>query len=257
MADEAYSTKRQLSLRRLTRAVSELVRSQMKEYLTLLGPHFRAKPIFGEMMSGAKDYIKGAEANFKELKAAYESACQTAPFNAPKDFKTPLELTSETPELHVLEYTHEAKADGQTKQVNVTAPLKFVLTYTGFGPKQLKNLLGGAGTPSDVQEFILHTMILGIVLNRQSGVGKLLEALRFRISTAPVVGCGKLPFVHVTAAVPTVLPPDDVIIESTEISGTNAFEEVVDIKGLQGLRDPFKEAVLELARQHGEAIPEA
>ena len=136
----------------------------------------------------------------------------------------------------------------------MAAPLKFVLTYTGFTPKRLKDMLAGQGNPSDMQEYVLHTLMLHIVLSRQPLLAKMFEALRFPFSSAKIPGFGELPFAFLTAAVPTVLPPDDVIIESTEISGTNAFEEVVDLGELAKLGDPFKEKLVELAKQHGETI---
>jgi len=254
MAESVLSTKRLLALRKLTRAFADLLRGQMKEHLALLAPRFAPKSVFGEFMEGPKEYVKGAEANFKELKAAYDSICTTKPFNLPKEFKTPLEMQSIAPELQVFEYVHEAKDASQAKSVTVSAPLKFVLTYSGFGPKRLKELLGAQGSASDAQEFLLHTLIMSIVLARQPGIAKLFEALRFPLSISKIGGLGDLPFAFVTAAVPTVLPPDDVVIENTEISGSNAFEEIVNLDELAKLGDPFKEKLIELAKSHGETI---
>jgi hypothetical protein len=257
MADEAFTTKKLLGLRKLTRAVGDLVRGQLKDYLSALAIQFRPKSVYGEFVEGPKEYIKGAEANFKELQAAYESLCGAKPFNLPKEFKQPLAVASQIPEVNPLEYVHEAKAEGQTKIVTVTAPLKFVLTYTGFAPKRLKELLAArvSGGPStDLQEFILHALMIQGVVSRQAGMGKILEALRFPLAVGKIPGAGDLPFVFATAAVPTVLPPDNVIIESTEISGTDTFEEVVNLEALTALKDPFKDKLIELAQQHGEKI---
>jgi hypothetical protein len=40
-----------------------------------------------------------------------------------------------------------------------------------------------------------------------------------------------------------------VIVESAELTGMDAFEEVVNVDELSKLRDPFKERLLEIARQ--------
>jgi hypothetical protein len=45
-----------------------------------------------------------------------------------------------------------------------------------------------------------------------------------------------------------------VIIESAELSGMDAFEEVVSIDDLARMRDPMKERLLALAREH---VPDA
>ena len=259
MADETFSTKKLLGLRKLTRAVGDLLRGQLREYLTNLSLQLRPKSIFGEFVEGPKDYVKSAETNFKELQTAYEAIGVAKPFGLPKEFKTPLVIASQIPEVNPLEYVHEAKAGGQSKTVTVTAPLKFVLAYTGFGPKRLKDLIAGrnAGGPvGDLQEFVLHALVMHVVVNRQPGLGKILEALRFPLAVGKIPGCGDLPFVFATAVVPTILPPDEVIIESTEISGTDTFEEVVDIAALNVLADPFKDRLLELAKLHGERAAE-
>ncbi len=46
-------------------------------------------------------------------------------------------------------------------------------------------------------------------------------------------------------------PPDSVIIESTEISGTDSFEEVVNLDELNNLTDPVKEQLLKIAQGEG------
>lgn len=257
MADEAFTTKKLLGLRKLTRAVGELLRGQLKDYLAALALQFRPKSVFGEFVEGPKEYFKGAEASFKELQTTYESLCGAKIFNLPKDFKQPLVVASQIPEVGTYEYAHEAKAEGQTKTVIVTAPLRFVISFTGFGPKRLKELLAvrAAGGPtSDLQDFVLHALMLQVVVNRQAGLGKILEALRFPLGVGKIPGAGDLPFVFAAAAVPTLLPPDEVIIESTEISGTDTFEEVVNLEALTALKDPFKDKLVELAQQHGEKI---
>ena len=49
-------------------------------------------------------------------------------------------------------------------------------------------------------------------------------------------------FTYVSSLVPTVRPPDEVIIESTELSGRDVFEEVVDVGAILAMRDPLKTA---------------
>jgi hypothetical protein len=252
MADHDFSTKRLLSLRRLTRSVADLMKGQIKDYLALLAPQFQLKPFFGEFIEGPKDFVKGAETNFKELKAAYEAIAKAKPFSLPSDFKTPIVVASQVPEIYPIEYLHEPKVEGQSKKVTVTAPLRFALTYSGFSPSRLRGLLAGQGFASDVQELVLHTLMINLVIAKQPGLGRLFAALRLPISIGKIPGCGELPFVIMTGAAPTLLPPDDVIVESTEISGNDAFEEVVNMAELSALGDPLKEKLLELAKQHGE-----
>jgi hypothetical protein len=100
----------------------------------------------------------------------------------------------------------------------------------------------------------LHTLLLQVVLTRQAGVAKILEGLRFPVSTDKRPESGDLPLAYVSAPLATVLPPDAVIIESTEISGTDAFEEVVSVDEMARLKDPLRETLLELVKKHAETL---
>jgi hypothetical protein len=79
----------------------------------------------------------------------------------------------------------------------------------------------------------------------------MLERLHFRLASERVDDFGPLPLPHLAFAVRTVRPPDDVLIEHTEIAGTDAFEEVIDVAAIHSLRDPTRERLLDLARSHG------
>jgi hypothetical protein len=46
---------------------------------------------------------------------------------------------------------------------------------------------------------------------------------------------------------------DEVLIESTEISGGRTFEEVLDVSGVAALTDPLRDRLTETLRKHGVA----
>ena len=58
----------------------------------------------------------------------------------------------------------------------------------------------------------------------------------------------------ISAPIFTVRPPDEIIIETTELTGSDNFEEVIDLEALASLQDPMKDALVELARAHGERL---
>jgi hypothetical protein len=253
---DGITTQKLLLLRRLTRAVGDTLRGQLKEYLGTLTPLLRPRTVLGEFIAGGpKESVGGAEKAFKELQTAYEAVAAGKPYNLPKELKAPVELSSSALEFAPFEYAHTAKTERETKAVAVTSPLRWVLSYSGFGPRRLREVLAAKNRNlEEVQEFVLHTLLLQVVLARQAGVGKILEALHFPVSTGKRPEFGELPLTYVTSSVTTVLPPDDVIIESTEISGMDAFEEVVSVDDIVGLRDPLREQLLELVRKHAEAL---
>jgi hypothetical protein len=125
----------------------------------------------------------------------------------------------------------------------VTSPLKWVLSYEGFGLERLRDALhdkGGSETPS-VQDAVLHSLMLSITLKMKPGIITLFEALRFPISVEQQEEFGALPIVVISSPLTTSLPDDTVIIDSTEISGTSDFEEIVDHASLQNFPDPLKD----------------
>ena len=58
----------------------------------------------------------------------------------------------------------------------------------------------------------------------------------------------------ISSSVSTILPHDDVVVESTEVSGTNAFEEIVNFDDIAALRNPLKERLAELLERHGNPL---
>jgi hypothetical protein len=250
--DERYSTKGLLALRKLTRAVGDLFRGQLKEHFETLGPLLRPRNVLGEYVQPAtKETVKGAETAFKELQGLYEKVATSKPFHLPKELKPPLSVMSTALELTPMEYSHVAKTDRDTKTVTVSSPLRWLLSYAGYGPRRLRELLAERNrTGDELQQFVLHYLMLHIVLAKQTGVAKLLEALHFPMSSGRLPDCGELPVTTISAYLTTVRPPDDVIIESTEVSGMDAFEEVVNPEDIVALRDPVQTRLLELAKVH-------
>jgi hypothetical protein len=94
-----------------------------------------------------------------------------------------------------------------------------------------------------------------VILARQSGVTRIMEALHFPITTDHrLPELGNLPITHISSSLTTHLPPDDVIIESTEISGRNVFEEIINLADIDAMRDPLKERLTELVNGHDPAL---
>jgi hypothetical protein len=57
---------------------------------------------------------------------------------------------------------------------------------------------------------------------------------------------GELPITYIKSDISTFLLPDHVIIESTEISGMDAFEEVVNKDDVPKLQDRLKEQLTQI-----------
>jgi hypothetical protein len=242
---EVLSTQKLLELRRVTRNVSDLLRTELKQCLATLMPLFQPRTLLGHYVQGAgKEPARGGDRVFKELVGAYEAVSGSKPFSLPRDLKPPLPVDSNALELVSLEYPHAVKGRKATKTVTVTSPLRWVISYSGFGPERLREALAaGDSSGATIQEHVLHHVVLHVAF-QQKGVGAIFDALRFPVSTQHFSDLGTLPITVISAAVPTVRPPDETIIESTEISGSDAFEEVVDVAAIRGLADPMREKLL-------------
>lgn len=248
--DENYTIQKLLALRKLTRAIGDVVCNQMAEYVTTLTPSFRQKSIFGDnIQGGSKEQVKGADQAFKELQTLYEGVVVTKPFHLPKELKSPLIPMTGTLELTPVEYTHLAKGASESREISVTRPFKSVLAYSGYGPRRLTGLLTDTSRNNgELQQFVLHYLAMHILLSKQSGLSKLFQTLHFPIEIGRLPGFGELPITFIASSISTSLPPDELIIESTELSGKNAFEEIVDIGDIQQLGDPLKERLLDLIK---------
>lgn len=256
MTDTRYTTERLLALRKLTRAVSDFLRSQMKEYLGTLAPLLRPQVVLGGYTHGSiKDPVKGADQAFKELQSLYESVASAKPFSLTQELKPPLDMVSSALDMSVMEYSYSAKTERENKTVIISSPLKWALTYTGFSPARLTDLLSSrARDANELQSFLIHYLVMHIVVSKQAGIRNMFGALHFPIATAHSPEFGELPITTISSSISTVRPPDSVIVESTEVSGTEAFEEIVDIEDIARMRDPLKERLAELLKSHGEEL---
>jgi len=251
--DQHYSTENLLVLRTLTRAVANLLRSQMHTYLSALAPVMRPAGLLGHyVQGGSKEVSRDAVKMFQELENIYGGAATSKPFGLLKELRTPFEVSGSALELSSVEYNYQATANGHSKAVSITSPFKWVLSYSDFTPARLKQLLlDKRRTDSETARFVLHYSLLQLMLVRQPALTQILEDLRFNIASGPTPEFGDLPVISITSLVPTVRPPDDVIIQATEIAGRDTFEELIDVEGVLAMRDPLKDRLTELVKTHG------
>jgi len=250
--EESYSTQRLLELRKCTRAIADLLRTQMREYLSTLAPLFRPRNVLGNYAEGgAYEASRTGEKAFKDLQELYQTIAQSKLYRLPSEFKTPLEVINTQLEMTPVEYTHIANSNNENKTVIVTSPLKWALTFGGFGPGRFREILASGNRASDdLQQFVLHYLMMHSVVTKQAGVCKILEALHFPLNIEYSREFGDLPLTYVSASISTVRPPDGVLIESTEVSGMNAFEEIVQLEDVEKLHDPLKEQLLAITKGH-------
>ena len=242
-----------LVLRKLTRVMAETIRAQMTEYLTTLAPLLRPQMVLGDyVQGGAKESTRRAEKAFKELQVLYETVASTKPFNLPRELATPIRFSASGGlEITPVDYPHIVQSGSESRTIIVRSPLTWVLTYSGFPISRLPDLLKEKLRPGDeLQLFVLSYLLMHVVTTNSPGLLNAFAALQFPITTHSAPEFPNLPITRISASVATTRPSDGVIVQSAELTGMDAFEEVVKVEELSGLRNPFKDRLLEIARQH-------
>jgi hypothetical protein len=250
--DGRDSTHSLLVLRKLTRAIADVVRAQMTEYLATLAPLLRPKMVLGEHVEdGTKESIRRSDKAFKELQSLYETVSTAKPFNLPRELTLPLRLVGSGLEITPVDTAHVIKSGSETRTIMVRSPLTWTLTYSGYPPTRLPELLKTKLLMGDdLGQLVVSCLLMHVVTQNLPGLMNVMQALHFPISTTTLPEFGPLPITRIGVDITTRRPPDDVILQSAELTGMDAFEEVVNVHDLTHLRDPLKERLLELARQH-------
>jgi len=247
--DELLNIPKLLKLRKVTTIISANLEQELKSNITTLTPLFHPKLVFGEYISGCKQTVKGSDATFKLLQEAYKSLRQSKVFyNKLNELKSPIDVFGSTLELVPYEYSYKITTNGESKTIKIKSPLKWVIGFKNQGITQLRELLTDQASPrtSDIQTCVLHHLVLQSIYAKRKNVAKLLEALHIPVNLKTSTEFGNLPLIYISSTVTTTLPPDNIIIQSTEISGMPVFEEVIDLDVIKPLTDPFKEKLLKL-----------
>jgi len=252
--NEPLDISRWLVLRKITRAVGEVLSQELKTHLATLAPLLQPRHVLGQhLRANEKQSVKGDAEAFEELRGLYQTLAGKSVWSLPKQLDTPVDILSTPLELTPAEYVYKLTGGPQPKTVLVSSPLQWVLAFSGFGSRRLRELASGPRTTTgneEVQQCVLHFLVLHLTLSRRPGIIRLLEALRFPVTTSDRAEFEGLPIKCVAGPISTLRPPDDVIIQSTELSGMDVFEEVVNLDDLARLRDPLRDRLVELVRSH-------
>jgi hypothetical protein len=241
-----------LGLRKLTRAITDVVRVQMTEYLKVLTPLLRPKAVLGDYVQGGpKEPSRRADKAFADLQALYDKVAVARPYNLPRELATPLNFATPTLEITPLDYVHVVQSGSDNRRINVRCPLTWVLTYSDFPPNRLKELLDAkARSIEELQRFVLNYLVMHIATTSDPALMRVFEALHFPLTSSKSAEFGDLPITRIGIGISTYRPSDSLVIQSAELTGMDAFEEVIKVEDIAALSDPLKSRLLEVARQH-------
>ena len=147
-------------------------------------------------------------------------------------------------EIYPFEYPHVVSDGRERKTIRITSPMRWVLSYASdYTLAQIDRALSKQEErrESDLRQFVVNALVMGAMLEKFPPLRQILSDLRFEITTTTRDGLGKLPLVTISSHLPSVRPPDDVMLQITSFSGVAAFIEVIERDPLANLRDPLRE----------------
>jgi hypothetical protein len=242
---QVFDVEALIELRKQTRAISDLLRSQAADYLSTLSHLVRPQSLFGEYLQGApRGSGRETQHNFKDFKTLYDRVGPAAPFGLINELEVPLNLLSTTPELYPLEYDIVLAQSQQ--RVRITSPCRWVVGFHSFELARFRKIVKDPNrSNAELYRFVTHYLILFYCFSKAGGLGRVLQGLRFPVSFERLEDFGDLPFCVISSPVRSSLPDEEVIRNSTAISGNTTFEELLGRESIEQMRDDIRERLLQ------------
>ena len=234
-----------MQLRQNTEKISEVLKKRLSEHLNVLKPLFIPRKLLGTYIESAStDEVHGSDKAFAELQEYFAAICED-PFGLPKKLRSPLPPISN--QLDALPYQY-ALYVGETKEkaTTITAATRWILSYESECPiSRLAAMVSGDENrqPEDMKQSLIAHLTLVIFLKQFPALQQLLQDLRYEVEIQELKDLGGLPVVVLRAPIETFLPPDDFILQITQLSGIPAFQEIIDLDAADNIPDPLKDAL--------------
>jgi len=234
-----------IELRKQTRVISDLLKGQAADYLATLSHLIRPQGLFGEYLQGApRGSGRESQHNFKDFKVLYDRIASAAPFGLISELEVPLNLLNTTPELFPLEYDLVLQQSRQT--VRITSPSRWVVGFGSFDLARFRKVIKDPNrSNAELYRFVVHYLILFYCFSKAGGLGRVLQGLRFPVSFERLADFGELPFCVIGSPVRSSLPSEEVIRNSTAISGSTTFEELLSRDSIEQMQDDIRERLLQ------------
>jgi len=239
-----------LKLRQTTGKIEQVLNKRLRSHLDIIRPLFIPRILLGNLVKSAyTDEIPGAQKAFTELQEWYAKICEK-PFGLPKKLQPPLPPISH--QLECTPFQYSLSLEGEPgRSITITSPVKWILSYQSECPlNRLKAMASGMESrqPDEMRQGLINHLTLVVFLKRFPILNQLFEDLRYQPEIIELSDLGGLPVVILKTPVETFLPPDDFILQVTQLSGIAAFQEVIAFEAVENIPDPFKEHLKNLIR---------
>jgi hypothetical protein len=237
-------------LRQKTEAIANFLRSRLQGHLDTMRPLFAPRRLLGKYADRKED-VAGSEKALAQLREKFKEGC-AEPFALTPDLDEDLLARIDNrPALYPWEYSYEAKTEGETRALTIVSPARWVLTYgSGYTLSQVRLAVASRheSRTDHLRQFVVNALVMNMFLARYAGIAQLLADLRYEVRVDNCPGLGALPFVSVSACLPSFRPVDNLILMATRFSGVSNFVELIDIDSVHALQDPLKPQIEELLR---------
>lgn len=239
--DPGITLDRLPDLRRVTRGVSDELDKELKGYLETLAPIVRPKRLLGDLVSGeSTESYPDSEKAWKDLQDLYRKVSER-PFRLRPTLNKPLPAIRVRLEAYPWEEIWEPAGGG--RGLAIVSPFAWTLTYPGAcSLRDLRRMLSGEEARDDtkIQQFVLNSCILHLLIERTPGFAGILAGLRYAFETRRARDLGEVPIPVVRSVVGSVRPAAQVMVNAAAFAGQDLFEEVIDPSAHDSLEDPLR-----------------
>src|SRR5215831_19058658 len=178
---ESLNVEQLLRLHELTKEVSKICQKQLRGYLDTMALLFRPRRMLGDAIEGAeRESVGGSDRTLAELRELYRRVA-VRPFDLRPELPVPIESVSTQMQLYEWEYQHNTQTDRGWRNIKVTSPLTWVITYSStYSLSMLRQVLAGKEDrdAEAVRAFVLRACLIHIHFKKFPAIADLLGGLR-------------------------------------------------------------------------------
>lgn len=235
-------------LRQVTEKISHVLSKRLANHLDILRPLFIPRRLLGTYVKSAvMEEVPRSEKAFADLQDLFGTVCEK-PFGLPRKLQPPLPPISNQLEMTPFQYPLHIIGSGD-KTIHVTSPTRWILSYRSeCSINRLKAMVSGTEPrqTDEMRQALINHLSLVVLLRHVPTLTQLLEDLRYQVEIRELKELGNLPVVVLKSPVQTFLPPDDFILQVTQLSGVPAFQEIIDLEAVENISDSLKETLRRL-----------
>ncbi len=237
-----------VKLRQATEKIAQFLNKRITVHADILRPLFIPRKLLGPYVkSSVSEEVPKAEKAFTDLRELYFSVCEK-PFSLLRRLQPPIPPISNFLEAVPLKYPLSIES-AEKKTIDIISPTRWILSYrSDVSLDRLKSMVADTGTRQidEMSHAIIGNLTPVIFLKYFPALNHLLEDLRYKVEIKGLVDLGNMPVVVLTAPIDTFLPPDDFILQVTQISGIDAFQEIINLEAVESMTDSLKDELKNL-----------